>query len=97
MDKKEQEIIEQKPEEMAQVTGGTFFPNTYFKSEYEDAGIEVVGHLIDKDEFWWNGSNIGLDNADAVVVYKMKNGREPDSVEEALRFQKRLHADRTRN
>ena len=70
-------------EALEQVTGGTFWPNAYKKSEYAEVGINVVDHFIDRDEFWWNGKDIGCKDADAVVYFYQQNGRVPESVEEA--------------
>ena len=59
--------------------------NYYWQHEYEEVGIKVVTHFIARDEFWWNGSSIGYDNANAVVMFCRKNGgRQPASLEEAL-------------
>ena len=72
--------------EMEQATGGTFTPNTYPKELYEAAGITVIKHWIDKDEFWWRGEDIGCENADAVAHYWSFYKRQPESLEEASKF-----------
>ena len=53
MDKntKEQDMVELNQKDLEEVSGGTFTLNYYWKSEYEEAGIKVVTHLIEKDEF----------------------------------------------
>ena len=70
-------------EELEQVSGGTFWPNSYHKNEYADAGIRVVDHFFACDEFWWNGKDIGHEDANAVVYFYQQKGRVPESVEEA--------------
>ena len=40
------------PEELEKAVGGTFTLNYYCQEEYEEAGIRVVAHFIEKDEFW---------------------------------------------
>ena len=47
------------PEELEKAVGGTFTLNDYWQHEYEEAGIKVVNHFIEKDEFWWNGEISG--------------------------------------
>ena len=74
-------------EELEQVSAGTFDHNKYRDCDYANAGIGYVYHLIARNEFWWNGSNIGHDNANAVVFFCQANGgRQPASLEEAIRF-----------
>ena len=73
-------------EELEKVVGGTFTLNYYWKSEYEEAGIKVVTHFIDKDEFWWNGENIGEKGANSVVFFTAVKGRAPLSLEESMPF-----------
>ena len=86
MDRNGQELKTLSREEMEQAAGGTFNENRYTVLEYADAGIRVVTHFIARDEFWWNGSDIGYDNANAVVSFCRNNGgRQPASLEEALR------------
>ena len=53
------------------------------ESEYASCGITVVNHIIAFDEFWWNGEDIGSNDADQVVYYFKKTGRVPESIEEA--------------
>ena len=73
--------------QMEQVNGGTFNDNKYKDLEYANAGIRCVSHLIACNEFWWNGNDIGHDNANAVVFFSKNNGgRQPASLEEALCF-----------
>ena len=73
-------------EQMEAVVGGTFTPNLYSVHTYKDAGIKVVRHFIDKDEFWWNGENIGHYNANAVTYYKLAFGYVPATVDDAVRY-----------
>ena len=82
----ETSILEMNPEELRNTAGGTFTANLYPNSDYEEAGIRVVKHFIDKDEFWWNGENIGHYNANAVTYYKIIFGYEPPTVDNAVRF-----------
>ena len=60
MDKntKEQDMVELNQKDLEEVSGGTFTLNYYWKSEYEEAGIKVVTHLIEKDEFFALGTTI---------------------------------------
>ena len=64
---KEQAQKELNLNELEKVNGGTFTLNYYWQNEYEEAGIKVVTHFIEKDEFWWNGENIGEKGANSVV------------------------------
>ena len=73
-------------EELEQVSAGTFDHNKYRDCDYANAGIGYVYHLIARNEFWWNGTNIGHDNANAVVFFCQYHGGQPASLEEALRF-----------
>ena len=77
MDKNTEELnnAELNQEDLENATGGTFTLNYYWRSEYEEAGIKVVTHFIDKDEFWWKGENIGEKGADPVVYYTAIKGR----------------------
>ncbi len=86
MSKKEREMRKLSLEEAEQMAGGTFDSNDYKDREYAYAGIKVVTHFFAKDEFWWNGTNIGHDNANAVVFFCQNHGGQPASLEEALRF-----------
>lgn len=86
MDKKEQENTELKQEDLEQASGGTFNDNRYSDSEYASVGISVVSHLIARNEFWWNGQDIGHDNANMVVRFCKENGRQPSSLKEAFDY-----------
>ncbi len=78
--------------EMEQASGGTFNDNAYKDHEYANAGIRIVSHLIARNEFWWNGQDIGHDGANAVVYFcQNNNGRQPASVEEATAFKREAH------
>ena len=83
------EMKELNQEEMEQAAGGTFWFNNYSKSEYNNVGIEVVSHFIDKDEFWWKGENIGHENANAVVYFQQTTQQQPSSLKEALDYYNR--------
>ena len=74
------------PEELEKAVGGTFTLNYCWKSEYEAAGIRVVTHFLEKDEFWWNGKNIGEKAANSVVFFNAVKGRAPGSLEESMPF-----------
>ena len=76
-DMKDMNIAELDQKDLEKVTGGTFTLNYYWRSEYEDAGIKVVTHFIDKDEFWWNGENIGEKGANSVVFFTAVKGHAP--------------------
>ena len=83
MDTEKKEL---KPEELEEAVGGTFTLNYYHQYEYEEVGIKVVTHFIDKDEFWWNGENIGEKGANSVVFFTAVKGRAPSSLEESMPF-----------
>ena len=93
MDKntKEQDMVELNQKDLEEVSGGTFTLNYYWKSEYEEAGIKVVTHFIDKDEFWWKGENIGEKAANSVVYFTAVKGRAPSSLAESLLFWEANH------
>ena len=74
------------PEDLEKVVGGTFTLNYYWQNEYEAAGIKVVTHFIEKDEFWWNGKNIGEKAANSVVFFTAVKGYAPGSLEESMPF-----------
>ena len=73
-------------EDLDKVVGGTLNWNYYWRSEYEEAGVKVVSHIIEKDEFWWNGENIGHKGANSVVYYTAVKGTAPGSLEESMPF-----------
>ena len=75
--------------EMEQASGGTFNDNKYKDSEYANVGIRIVSHLIARNEFWWNGQDIGHDQANMVVQFCRSVGRQPLSLEEAIDFIKK--------
>ena len=75
--------------EMEQVSGGTFNDNKYKDSEYANVGIRIVPHLIARNEFWYNGQDIGHDQANMVVQFFRTIGRQPVSLEEAIDFIKK--------
>ena len=93
MDKNAEEMNNAKldQEDLENATGGTFTLNYYWKSEYEEAGIKVVTHLIEKDEFWWKGENIGEKAANSVVYFTAVKGRAPSSLAESLPFWEANH------
>ena len=86
MKMKEQEKKDLNQEEMSQVSGGTFTPNHFSGSMYEKAGIQVIDHFIDKDEFLWHGTDVGYATANSIVRFYKKYGREPVSLSEVDRF-----------
>ena len=77
------ETKELNQEEMEQTAGGTFNANHYTDSEYASVGIKVVKNTILWDEFWWNGSDIGHNDANWVMKFYKETGRIPNSVKEA--------------
>jgi len=83
MEQKDQETRELKAEEMEEAAGGTFDRDTYKQSQYENAGMTYVYHTFAPNEFWWNGTDIGHSNANAVVEYFLDHGKQPTSLEEA--------------
>ena len=85
-DMKDMNIAELDQKDLEKAAGGTFTLNYYWRSEYEDAGIKVVTHFIDKDEFWWKGENIGEKGANSVVYYTAVKGTAPGSLEESMPF-----------
>ena len=88
MDKnmKDMNIAELDQKDLEKADGGTFTLNYYWQHEYEEVGIKVVTHFIDKDEFWWNGENIGEKGANSVVFFTAVKGRAPSSLEESMPF-----------
>ena len=93
MDKNAEEMnnAELNQEDLEKASGGTFTLNYYWKQEYEEAGIKVVTHLIEKDEFWWKGENIGEKAANSVVFFTAVKGRAPSSLAESLPFWEANH------
>ena len=85
----ETNTVEMRQEDLEKATGGTFVPNRYTESEYASAGIKCVTHLIEKDEFWWRGENIGEQNANTIMYYTQHKGYAPDSLQEAVSYKKR--------
>ena len=84
--------MELNQEEMEKASAGTIGGNVYEDHEYVNVGINCVHNLIFRDEFWWNGKDIGHDDANAVVYFcRNNNGRQPASVEEATAFQRAAH------
>ena len=79
-------------EELEQVAGGTFTPNAYSKEIYAVLGIKVISHFFAKDEFWWNGQEIGHNNANDLVFFKRQTSEDPKSVEEAVKFRKEYNS-----
>ena len=77
-------IMRLKPNEMEQVSGGTFWPNLHLKEVYENGGIKIATHFRDPDEFWRNGQEIGHFGANQVLLFQKENHRAPVSLEEAL-------------
>ncbi len=41
-------------------------------------------HIIEKDEFWWKGENIGEKGANSVVYFTAVKGYAPNSLEESI-------------
>ena len=74
------------PEELKPAAGGTFTWNFYKKQEYESFGIKVITHFFKKDEFWWNGKDIGEKGANSVVYYNRIKHCAPGSLDEAVSF-----------
>ena len=70
--------------ELEQAAGGTFTLNYYWQHEYEAAGVKVVTHFIQKDEFWWKGRDIGEKAANSVVYYTALKGTAPSSLDESM-------------
>ena len=85
----ETSMTEMELKDLEKANGGTFTPNKYATDEYENAGIECITHFIAKDEFWWNGEDIGFENADTVMYFFEKNGFAPASLEQAVSFRRR--------
>ena len=85
------------PEDLEKVVGGTLNWNYYWRHEYEEAGIKVVSHIIAKDEFWWNGENIGHKGANSVVYFTAVKGYAPASLEESIPFWDENHTMRAKN
>lgn len=54
-------------EELMQVTGGTFIPNTYAASGYNQLGITIKMHVFSKDEFYYMGHPISYDQANEIM------------------------------
>ena len=84
-------MMELVPEDLEAAAGGTFTLNYYWRNEYESAGIRVVTHFIEKDEFWWKGENIGEKGANSVVFFTAVKGYAPASLEESMPFWNENH------
>lgn len=54
-------------EELNQVTGGTFTPNTYSASGYHTFGISTRYHFFSKDEFRYMGRPITYEQANEIM------------------------------
>ncbi len=63
------DIAELNREDLEKAVGGTFNLNYYWQNEYEEAGVKVVTHFIEKDEFGWKGKDIGEKAANSVVYF----------------------------
>ncbi len=63
--------------QLEKVVSGTFTLKYYWQHEYEETGIKAVTHFIEKDEFWWNGENIGKKGANSVVFFTAVKGHAP--------------------
>ena len=79
-------MIELMSEDLEAAVGGTFTLNYYWQDEYESAGIKVVTHFFERDEFWWKGENIGEKGANSVVFFTAVKGYAPASLEESMPF-----------
>ncbi len=77
-------IAELNLNDLERAAGGTFTLNHYWRHEYEAAGIRVVTHFFAKDEFWWNGENIGEKGANSVVYFTALKGHAPASLAESM-------------
>ena len=78
-------------DELDNVAGGWYTFGVFGTSReyYEQAGIKIVENLFSADEFWYNGVDIGHSKATAVAIYfKVHNDTLPDSVEEAVKWEK---------
>ena len=93
MDQNNKELnnAELSQEDLEKASGGTFTLNYYNRYEYEEVGIKVVSHFIEKDEFWWKGENIGEKVANSVVYFTAVKGRAPSSLQESLPFWEENH------
>ncbi len=78
-------------DELDAVSGGTFIPHEFLDVYYERAGIKIVNHFWKKDEFWYNGKNIGHEKATAVALYFHHNKKFPNSVEQAVSWRKNCY------
>ena len=54
-------------EELSNVAGGTFTPNTYGKETYHQIGISTRYNFWDEDEFKMMGKSLTVDQADDIV------------------------------
>lgn len=54
-------------EELEQVTGGTFTPNSYSASGYHQFGISTSYNIIYKDEFKFMGHSISYERANEIM------------------------------
>lgn len=62
------------PDNLDQVSGGTFDPNKYTKEMYHSIGISTKYNVIDKDEFMFMGVPISYEQAnDMVAIAKRMN------------------------
>ena len=59
--------VEMNLNEMENVSGGTFTPNTYSKEMYHAVGISTSYHFIDSDEFRFMGQPITYERANEIV------------------------------
>ena len=80
------DIAELNREDLEKAVGGTFNLNYYWQNEYEEAGIKVVTHFIEKDEFWWKGKDIGEKAANSVVYFTAVKSYASGSLEESIPF-----------
>jgi len=78
-------------DELDKVAGGwyTFGVFSTEREYYEQAGIKIVENYLSADEFWYKGVDIGHSKATAVALYfKVHNDTLPNSVEEAVEWEK---------
>lgn len=64
---KNTDIVELSIDDLSGISGGTFTPNTYPEQEYNSIGITTRYHFWDKDEFFFMGQSISIEQADEMV------------------------------
>lgn len=53
--------------QLAEISGGTFTPNTYSKTGYHTYGISTSYHFFDRDEFYFMGHKISYATANKIM------------------------------